>query len=883
MTQTPESPSRVRKHTPSQLKKRNPITALGGLLGALAMSVIAGVLIAAAITPAVALTGVTASNAVSLFENLPNHIDPGKQAQPSTIYAMVDGKRSEIASFYTQNRVEKGWEDISQFAKDAAVAVEDPSFYTHGGVNVFSAARAAVENVVKGDGPGASTITMQYVRNVLVQEAEAILDEEEHEIAFNEATEVTTERKLKEMRLAVSLEKKFTKDEILLGYLNIALFGGNIYGIESASQYYYGKSAKDISLAEAASLIAIVNAPNAYRIDIEENIGANEVRRDYILDRMLLHGKITEEQHAEAVATPVEPNITPKFSGCSTVTNLGLGHFCNYVKLTIENDPSFGNDPAERMFNLSRGGYHIETTIDLGLQAAAYDAFQEKIPAQYAGFDAGGAAVTTEVGTGRVLQMNQNRQFSEDPAALAENPDLTSVNYSTEYEYGSSVGFQIGSTIKPYNLANWLKQGRSLNEQVRGNEYQVPYNSIKANCFPGGVYQSYDSFKVSNHNGYQYGNRTVLYATAYSVNASYINMTQKTDLCDIMDTAEDMGLQLAKPREDGSRSLDRVPAASYAGTDYIAPITMAASYAGFSGGGVVCTPTPIDKIFDSEGNEVPFTQNECKQAIDPDVAAGVAYALEYTVNRGIATHARSVHGIPHFAKTGTTNDYWDHWTVGGSTEVSTAVWTGNVKGFVSTEASGLPYHGDDVFGMIVNAADTIYGGKAFDKPNQNALRVQMKNVPDTKGKTFEDAKTMLETLGFDVTDGGERDSSVTAGLVAGTSPAGGGQAPQGSTITVYRSNGSMIEVPSGLTGSSASQARSALQSAGFSSINVRCESGSNSKDSDEVVSVNPESGSDAKRNSTITLSVKCASDDDDRDNDRGDRGNDRGNNGRDND
>ena len=879
MTETPESPSRVRRRKPAPTHKRNLLTALGGLFGALAMSVIAGVLIAAAVTPAVALSGTAAGAAVDLFENLPNHIDPGTQAEPSVIYATdADGNRKEIASFYTQNRVEKGWGEINQYVKDAAVAVEDPGFYTHGGVNVVSAARAAVQNLVAGDGPGASTITMQYVRNVLIQESYNIMDEEESAQAYQEAMEVSIDRKLKEMRLAISLEKKFTKDEILLGYLNIALFGGQVYGIESAAQYFYGKSANDVSIAEAASLIAIVNAPQAYRIDSEDNLERNQDRRDYILDRMLFHGKITEAQHEEAIATPVEPNITPRQSGCSAVTDIGLGHFCNYVKLYIENDPTFGNDPAERYFNLSRGGFEIDTTIDLELQAASYEAFQENIPAQYDGFDAGGAAVTVEVGTGRVLQMNQNRQFHEDQAVIEENPDLTAINFNTDFEYGGSEGFQIGSTIKPFNLANWLKQGRSLNETVRGNGYEWNYSSIPANCMPGGVYQQSGGWRTKNHNNLQYGNRNVLYAMAYSINASFINMTQKTDMCDIMALAEDMGLHHAKaegPEDD--RSLDRVPVATYAGTDYIAPITMAAAYAGFSGQGVVCTPIPIDKIFDREGTEVSFTQNECNQAIDPAIAAGVAYALEYNVKNGIGGHARSYSGVPHFAKTGTTDDYWDHWTVGGSTEVATALWTGNVLGKVNTEYSGLPYDGDRVFGMILNAADGIYGGQAFDRPDESAFKVKTKAVPNTAGKTVAETRNMLETLGFEVTEAGERDSSVTAGLVAGTDPEGGGQAPEGSTIAIYVSNGQMSEVPANLVGRSADDARSALQRAGFSNISVTCEGGGNASGSSQVASVNPSGGSEANQDSQITLRVVCETPDDDDD----DRGNDDGgNNGR---
>lgn len=872
MTQPPGPSSRVPSHTPLPLKKRNPISALGSLIGALAMSVIAGILLTAAITPVVAITGRAASDAVSIFENLPSHIDPGTQAQPSTIYAKTsDGKRSAIAQFYTQDRVEVGWDDISQYVKDAAVAVEDPGFYSHGGVNVLSAARAAMQNIVSTDGPGASTITMQYARNVLIQEAEAIIDEEEREAAFLEATETTIDRKLKEMRLAVSLEKKFSKNEILLGYLNIALFGRNVYGIESAARYYYNKSAKDLNLSEAASLIAIVNWPTKFQLDIEENIPANQVRRDYILDMMLKHGKITEEEHEEAINTEIVPDITPKSSGCSDVKNFGLGHFCNYVKLYIENDPNFGVDAEERLYNLARGGFQIDTTIDLDIQRDAYQAMVDNIPPQYPGFDAGAAATTIEVGTGRVLAMTQNRQFSENPVELENNPDLTSVNYNTDEEYGGSKGFQTASTFKAFTLANWLKQGRSLNEVVNGNERTMRYEDIPAKCMPGGVY-SYGTFPVRNHLGINWGNRSVLQAMALSVNAAFAQMTQRTDLCDIIDLAEAMGVKRAA--KDGDRKISRVPSQAYAGTDEVSPLTMAAAYAGFAGKGVVCSPIPIDSITNVNGEEVPFTKSTCNQAIDPHVAAGVVYALEYNVTNGIGGHARSWHGVPHFAKTGTTDDYWDHWTIGGSTKAVTAVWTGNVVGKVSTEASGLPFHGDHVFGLIVNAADAKLGGDPFDRPDPNALRSVMKTIPDTTGKSFEDAKQMLETLGFTVRQGDDVDSSEPAGTVARTNPEGGTQTSEGTEVVIHLSKGNLSKVPD-VKGESARNAAGLLMAAGFSNIQLTCERGNRPEESMPVLATSPAADTETAHNTRITLSLDCSrsgggggdSDDDDDDDD----------------
>ncbi|MBN9612028.1 MAG: transglycosylase domain-containing protein, partial [Actinobacteria bacterium] len=226
--------------------------ALGGFIGAIIMSVVAGLLVTVAVTPVIAISGMTARSAIDIFENLPSHLNPGQLAQPSTLYAKKGKKKVAVASFFVQNRETVKLDQISQYVKDAAVAGEDPRFFTHGGVDIMGVGRAALARVVGRDAGGASTITMQYVRNVLIQEALAIPDEKEQQAAYDAAMAETADRKLKEMRYALSIEKKYSKDEILLGYLNIALFGRNIYGIESAAKYYFGKHAKDVTLPEAA-------------------------------------------------------------------------------------------------------------------------------------------------------------------------------------------------------------------------------------------------------------------------------------------------------------------------------------------------------------------------------------------------------------------------------------------------------------------------------------------------------------------------------------------------------------------------------------------------------------------------------------------------------
>lgn len=865
------SSSRAKRTIDRFVKPRSAGGAVGGVLGALVMSVIAGILVTAAITPVVAVSGAAASSAVSIFESLPDELNPGQLAQPSTIYATAaDGAEVPLATFYAQDREMVGWTEISQYVKDAAVSEEDPRFYTHGGVDMLSTARAAMQNLAGTGFSGASTITMQYVRNVLIQQAEAISDPEESQIAYDEAMKQTLDRKLQEMRYAVSIEKKYSKDEILLGYLNIALFGRQIYGIESAAKYYYGKTAADLSLAESASLVAIVNNPSRYQIDLESNIAANQERRNKLLDSMLREKRITPEQHAEAIAQPVTPNITPRFSGCAAAEEIsGLGHFCNYVQLFIQQDESFGSNAQERNFNFLRGGYKINTSIDLDMQAAGFNAIAAEVPAVMEGIDVGAASVSVEVGTGRVLAMVQNRPFSNDPAVIEANPgQVTSINYNTDFQYGGSSGFQVGSTFKPITLAEWLKNGFSLREIVNANGRTVNENTFRASCLPGGVYGN-GRFTFQNDQGRQRGNQSVQNVMAQSINGGIVSMQQKMDLCATFQTAADLGLHRAAKQTNpeapnfGTTDLAMVPSNVYAGVDEMAPMTMATAFAAFSGGGQVCTAVPIDRITDPSGADIPFTKSKCHSGISPEVAAGVAYSLEYTVNSGLATHARSAIGVPHLAKTGTTDNVVDNWTVGASTRVATATWVGNVTGKVSTMNfggfGGLMAADQAIWPAIMNVADAKYGGERFPQPTDAALRVSVAAVPDVTGLSYEEAAAAIAAVGFEVVDGGEEDSSVAAGQVSSTNPAAGSETSVGSPITLYRSNGNMVKIPEISEDVTGNQFRSALQSLGFSEVSVRCQTGSSGNTgAQKVLSTEPAAGTDARRGNSVRVFVDCS-------------------------
>ncbi|WP_147304060.1 transglycosylase domain-containing protein [Subtercola boreus] len=657
------------------------LTPIRAALGLVAGSVVAGVLVAAMVTPAVALAGVGVNTTLDAFENLPGYIKPDALSQTSSIYAQnADGSQTLLASFYDQNRQDVGWNDVSQYFKDAIVSTEDPRFYVHGGMDVQSTVRALIANSVTGDiASGASTISQQYVKNILVQRAEAISDPTAEAAAYAEATATTPDRKLKELKLAIGLEKEYSKDDILLGYMNIALFGGRVYGIQAASQYYFGVNASDLTLPQAASLAAIVNEPEGLRIDEPANIAANTARRDKdVLASMLKESAITQPQFDAAVATPVTPNITPLSTGCQTASD-GAGFFCDYVKNIILNDPAYGATADDRANALNRGGYTIVTTLDPSLQAAANQAVTDYVPQSMSSVDIGGAFVTVQPGTGKILAMAQNKTYSQDPAA--DPATNTAINYSTDAAYGGSSGFQNGSTSKLFVLLDWLKTGHSLSDVVNGSNNQTFTSSNITNSCGETVSTPY---KAGNDAGEVGGNATVLTQFEDSVNNAFLNMATKLDLCDINKIASDFGMH----RADGN-AMDTGLYATVLGGNEVSPLTMAAAYAGVAANGLFCTPVAISSITDAAGAAVDVPQSSCTQAIDPVLAQTALYAMQGVIQSGTATTANPADGTPHFGKTGTTDAEKDVWLVGGTTQLVSASWVGNVTGNVSIRQTAV--------------------------------------------------------------------------------------------------------------------------------------------------------------------------------------------------
>jgi len=578
-----------------------------------------------------------------------------------------------IATFYDENRVPVDLDEISPFMQNAIVAIEDERFYEHGGVDPKGLIRAFVANEVSGSvTQGASTLTQQLVKNILKEDAYLSGDDQ----AYEAAQEQTNSRKLKEIRLAAALEKKKTKKEILGDYLNIAWFGGQVNGVEAAARYYFDTTAAKLTLPQAAMLAGMVQSPTQYDISDKDKRDAALKRRNTVLNKMFQQGMIDEETRDKAVDAKLGADITPTYQGCA---NAGTrAYFCDYVYNLITKSSTFkalGKTRKARQLAIKRGGYTIRTTLDPKILKAAWKATTSAVPADDKSRVAA-ASVTVEPGTGKVLSMIQDKYYSVD-----KGRQNTTVNYSTDYRYGGSSGFQTGSTFKPVVLATWLKSGRKLYDTVNSAEGSLPVSSFTS-C--GSNLRSTEVWEFHNAgDGSGGGKITVWDATANSVNAAYIRMENQLDLCKVQETAQELGMHRAAPvkQECGntkkSEAIPNCVPAIVLGVINQSPLTMANAYATFASGGIYCEPIVVTSIKNRDGEALSIPKKSCKRTMQAKIANTATLGMSRVLTNGTAASTGPLaSGQPASGKTGTTNDSQDTWFVGYTPQLATSVWVG---------------------------------------------------------------------------------------------------------------------------------------------------------------------------------------------------------------
>lgn len=847
--------------------KRTVRGVLGGLAGLVGLSAVAGLLVAASVTPVLAMTGLAGNQALTLFDELPEVLEVDAPMEQSTIYATDPaGNAIELASFYEQNRIPVTLEQIAPVMIDAMLSSEDKNYYSHGGVNVGATVKAFADNVRGTSSRGASTISQQYVKNVQIQQCEQDVDtasetyDEDLQQCWLDATNASgvkgIERKLQEMRYALRIEKDYSKNEILLGYLNIANFGGTVYGIEAAANYYFSTTAANLTLGQAATLAGIVQNPNLYRFDLPEGTytkkdgtGGNSAadgyvdtmdRRDYVLGRLITDGKITQEQYDAALAEPITPLITQPTQGCASAAY--NAYFCQYVKSIVLSDEAFGETLQERRDLLRRGGLKIYSTLDYRIQDPAAANMIEIAPANYDDQYLGAATVSIEVGTGRVLSMTQNTGFTELPT---EDPALSSLVFAGDLKHGDSIGFPVGSTYKLFTLIDWLEKGHSLREVVNGRVQTS--QKFKAAC--EGTTLTANTREIGNFGGGGGYTADPLRFTAQSLNSGYFAMAAQLDLCDINKVADRLGVTYGNGDLASSSNLPY----NVLGDKNISPLAMANAYATVASGGTYCTPRAIDRVIGPDGVDRELPKSSCTPGVlSPEVAAAAAYALQGVMTGG-GTGARANPGnAPVIGKTGTHNEY-STMMIESSTKVATAAWVGRWKG--QANVFGERYNGINLQDLryplaevAQGAANDAYGGDAFPQPSGDLIRTVMKDVPNVVGMTVADATATLEAAGFEVWVGGAVDSDLPVGVVAVQDPSG--QTAGGGLVSLATSNGMGGTVPGNLVGLTKAQAQNALVSAGFTSIQF---DNSCNPPGATVTASDPAPGSAAKKTSTVEL------------------------------
>ena len=713
---------------------KNPLfdtaTTLGKLILFLGVSAICGVLMAGLLVPAAAVSGNAASGSIKFFETLPAELKVEPPSQSTKILAS-DG--SVIATIYKENRTRVSLDQMSPYIKDAVIAIEDSRFYEHGGVDTTGILRALVATA-RGNKQGASTITQQYVNNVINSSLES--EGKGDQVLLNGVNKGVGD-KLREMKLAIALEKKFTKEQILEGYLNIVFFNRDAYGIEAASRLFFSTSAKNLTLPQAALLAGVVNSPSFY--DPITNPDNAKVRRNLVLKAMLTQGKIKQAQYDAAVATPVKTKVTQPRQGCAYSPT--SPYFCDYVLHLLLNNPAYGADAKERERKIFRGGLTIKTTLEPKAQKAAQaqvDAAAGANPNKW-----GAALVSVEPGTGKITNMAQNTTWLPTKGKFD-----TQLNFNVDKrdEKGNDLnglgGAQPGSTMKPFTFAEWLDEGKSMNTVVDGSVRRYPLDFQWRNSCgtTTGAYSTPEhdaqlgaAEDLQNAEPDYYKPMTVLKGLYNSINTVTFASAAQLDFCGIQKIVDAVGLHNGLDNKPINMSV----LANLLGSTQTAPLTMASAFATFANDGRYCTPIAITSVTDANGAKLPAQATNCRDALKPEVARGVNYALQEVLNRGsgslIQPRISTQTDFPIAAKTGTSNNNGSTWVVGHTTGLATAAWFGDPLGNQQRSGQNITingqfYEGIDgymiagpMFSRFMAEIAPSHGTEPFPEPPSNLL------------------------------------------------------------------------------------------------------------------------------------------------------------------
>jgi membrane peptidoglycan carboxypeptidase len=735
------------------------------------VSVLSGVLLAGLSLPLFGSIGVSVRAGAEGFESLPAELETPPLPQRSRILA-ADG--SLIANFYFENRVSVPLSDVAPVMRQAIIAIEDARYYEHGGIDLRGTLRAFVNNQTGQDVQGGSTLTQQYVKQVLLESAQNIDDEEARLEAQREATEQSYGRKLRELRYAVALEEKFSKEEILERYLNIAYFGAGAYGVEAAARHYFSRPASKLTLRQSALLAGVVQQPTAF--DPTRNPERALDRRNVVLARMAEVGTISQAEADEAAEAKLGLRVSNRAgNGCDTAK---APFFCNYVLNVVKNDKAFGKTPGERVRLLLRGGLTIRTTLDRKAQRSAQKALRKYVNKK----DRVAAAVAAvEPGTGAVKAIAINRDFGKGKGK-------TKQNYAVDKLYEGGNGFPGGSTFKPFVAVAALEKGYPFSYPIF-SPYQKEIGDIR---WCNGVLT--DPYEPRNELTSENGTYTMASGMAKSVNTYWMQLEERTGVCRPVNVATDMGLTRATGdplQQNKSFTL---------GVDPVSPLAMAEAYATFAARGTHCESIAITSVTDAAGQQLKVPTSDCTQVMEPKIADGVNELLQGVMEPG-GTGARVDLDRPAAGKTGTAERV-HVWFVGYTPDLATAVWAGNPSNFkyqLVNRTIGGRYYSTVCGGclpgpiwqeMMTGALEGVPKSR-FSKAPKSVSQGDAITVPSVSGRSVSDAKAVLRRANLRpvVSSGRVYATYAPEGTVAYSSPGTGAEVYPQQAVTLYISSG----------------------------------------------------------------------------------------------
>jgi membrane peptidoglycan carboxypeptidase len=643
-------------------------------------------------------------------------------------------------------------DDIPNLVIGAVLSAEDADFMTHGGIDYEAVARAVIEDLGGGPRQGGSTITQQVVKQNFI------------------GSEPTLERKIAEAAIAIELERRYTKEQILEFYLNSVFFGENAYGVTAAAEEYFGKSLDRLTIAEAAALPVPIRNPSLYNLRNDSEIPTRA--RNAVIDQMVEEGYITFEEGEEAKAAPIVTVVQEEFTDPAPQVLLA-------AKDTILNDARYGlgatylqrtralfGCPADAVDCEGGGGLRIYTTVDFGLQEEARRILQEWFPPGSDGPT--GAIAMVDNRTGAQVVMASGLDFGTDIEAGQRQYDLATKGRRNA-----------GSAFKAFGLIAALENGLPLGSYW---DYSTPQELE----YPGGI----EPWECNNAGSNEPGIRTLEEALYRSINTVFCQVSIAVGPDRIVEVAHRLGI---------TSPLGAHPSIVLGAVE-VSPLEMAIGYSTIANHGKRVDTYLIERIEDSSGNLIYQHEHKETQVLEPALAAAVVNTMEKVITSGTVRGGQASIGRPQAGKTGTNDEYKDAWFVGFIPQYTTAVWVGfaddtipmrnvTVDGELRARVFGstiAPIWRE--FMLIVTRDLPVEAFPADPEGIGVYYQTPRVEIPDVIGLEFEEAQEAILKAGFEI-DVKLVNSDEPEETVVATTPEAGERLRQGSTVEVEVSNG----------------------------------------------------------------------------------------------